>query len=122
MIQVLSAKVRKNDLREIIETSMAKECYARKKWVPKKKRRARCWVEGKRKLVMRNDGLVWMPPQEVPEEVTWRREQRRRKLMARWESPPPGPPGMWRQAERLRGTVSIKRSGGRINHQSLSQQ
>ena len=103
MIKILSVKVSKNELREIIETSMAKETYyARKvrKWRKKKKWRVKCWVEGRRKIVMRDDGLVWTLPKEVPGEITWRREQRRRKLLARWESPPPGPPGTWRQDEK----------------------
>ena len=110
-------RVSTNELREIIETSMANEFYARKvKWVPKKKRPARCWVEGKRKLVMRNDGLLWMHPKEVPEEATWRREQRRRKLMARWESPPPGPSGVWRQAKRHLRHLREKRKWWRGQH------
>ena len=103
IIKILRVKVRKQEIREIIEMSMANEtCYARKvrQWQKKNKRRVKCWAEGRRKIVMRDDGLVWIRPLEVPEEITWRREQRRRKLLARWESPPPGPPGTWRQDEK----------------------
>jgi len=96
IIKILRVKVRKQEIRETIETSMENETYYAKKvrqWRKKKKQWVKCWKEGRRKIVMRNDGLVWMSPQEVPGEITWRREQRRRKLLARWESPPPGPPG-----------------------------
>ena len=29
----------------------------------------------------------------MEEVLNWRKDQRRRKMLARWESPPPGPPG-----------------------------
>ena len=48
--------------------------------------------EGGRRVSVKRDGQMRMLPQEVVDELTWRREQKRRQLLARWEAPPPGPP------------------------------
>jgi len=73
MIEILRMTIGKEDIREIIEQSMTHETSYGKKvrnCGPRKRRRANGWMEGRRKLVMRDDGLVWMLPQEVPEEIT----------------------------------------------------
>lgn len=49
--------------------------------------------EGGKGVSEKADGQMWIFPQEVVEELTCRRERRRRLQLARWESPPPGPPG-----------------------------
>ena len=63
---ILTEKVSKSKLRGIIELSMEKEKDYEKnesKWRLSKKWRAKCCVEGSKKLIMREDGLVWMLPQ-----------------------------------------------------------
>ena len=58
-----------------------------------KKRQAKMREAGSKRIVTRRDGLVWIIPLEVPEDITWRREKSRRELLRRWEAPPLGPPG-----------------------------
>lgn len=58
-----------------------------------KKRKVKRREEGPRRIVTRGDGLVWIVQQEVPDDITWRKEKRRRELMERREAPPLGPPG-----------------------------
>ena len=58
----------------------------------KRQRRLRWKYDGVKKIITRGEGLIWLLPQESTEELTWRKEQRRRKLLERWEAPPPGPP------------------------------
>ena len=48
--------------------------------------------EGGKRVSEKRDGQMRMLPHEVVDKLTWRREQRRRQLLARWEAPPPGPP------------------------------
>ena len=76
-------------------------------------------VEGARRYVVRSNGQIWVLPQGIEEVLNWRRDQRRRKMLARWESTPPGPPGtewkrprggevervrLWRLRDVLEGT------------------
>ena len=57
------------------------------------KKRWRCRKgKGGRQIVTGADGHVWELPQQPPEEIVWRKEERRRELLERWEAPPPGPP------------------------------
>ena len=48
--------------------------------------------DGGKKIITRREVLIWLLPQESTEELTWRQEQRRIKLLERWEAPLPGPP------------------------------
>ena len=62
-----------------------------KKVQKSKKRQVKRREEGSKRIVTRRDGLVWILPQEVPEDNTCRNEQKRRELTKRWEAPPLGP-------------------------------
>ena len=58
-----------------------------------KKRQLKRREKGSKSIFRRRYGLVWMLPQEVPEKNAWRKEQRKRESMKRWEVPPLGPSG-----------------------------
>lgn len=57
---------------------------------------------------------MWLLPQGVVEELTWRREKRRCKLITSWESPPLGPTGAGRRRPGTRGVEGEKRGIGRL--------
>ena len=59
----------------------------------RKKRSGQQKLDGSKRVLTRKDGQMWLLPQEVVGELTWRKEQRKRLQMAHWEAPPPGPPG-----------------------------
>jgi len=48
---------------------------------------------GSKRIVTSKDGIVWILPQEEPEDIAWRKEQRRQELLKRWDAPHLGPPG-----------------------------
>ena len=43
--------------------------------------------------VVRDKGQLWVLPPEVEKVLNWRRDQKRKNMLAMWEPPPPGPPG-----------------------------
>lgn len=104
--KILEESVSKHKLCRMIDESMENErSYNQKKSglgesrrskegkKSRKRRSGQQRVEGRNQVIMRRDGQMWLLPQEVSEELTWRREPRRRIQPALWEAPPPGPPG-----------------------------
>lgn len=59
-------------------------------------------VEGDKRISMIGDEGMLLLPQEVVKEHTWRKEKKRCKLVARWESPMPGTPGVDRIKMRMK--------------------
>ena len=79
-----------------------------------KKKHVKRRVEGGKQYIRRSDGRVWILPQVIAEELTWRRKQIRRKLMALWEPPPPGPPSVGERNLEVREAGERKRIGREV--------
>ena len=144
LLRVFCKKVDRARLRESIEMSISEETRERAKteireYLENKRvetraeegrkegrsggRRKRTQLKVRRrggvKLITRRDGSSWLLPQDKEEELTWRRELRRRKQLARWESPSPGPPRgggpKWGSTRRTyKGKKALRRGDGDI--------
>ena len=101
LIRVVSQASQKKKISLEINTSIEREEQERKrknimtKEVEpglRKRRRKHRKGKGGSRIVMRATGQVWVVTQQPLEEITWRKEMRRRELLERWEAPPLGPP------------------------------
>ena len=110
VITVVKEKVRKEEIRVIIDVSMRLEERGEKRVGLKegldgrwrraererrqRRKQMRQRLRGGRQVVVREDGQTWLLPPEVLSEIRHEWEQKRRKIMERWEAPPPGPPAL----------------------------
>ena len=89
--------VDKNEIRNMIEESIVVENCEEPLWGVRRMLEGRGVkkekVNVRKKRDSRGDGQIWLLARGGLQEILWRREQRRRELMERWEAPPPGPPG-----------------------------
>ena len=97
--EALTGRKRKEEISRMIVESMdpMKEGIRERKKTAETRGRIRKKTlrskEQGRQVTEKGDGQIWMVSEEKAKVLVRRWEQRRRQMLARWESLPPGPPG-----------------------------